>query len=150
MFSLLCQPGWPTRCTRYEYIRRRLSPRKSRCFRYFVNPGGLYGALAAKGFVNIYGHTRNIAELREIPRIITEYHGIPRNTTEYHGIMRNTTEYHGNHEISRNSAEYHGIPRNYAEYHGIPRKPRNITEFRGIPRNYAEYAECCGMTQNDV
>ncbi|CAB0036651.1 unnamed protein product [Trichogramma brassicae] len=73
--SLLCPPGWPIRCTRYKYNlvddfpqasrdvfatlstqvafsvhqpQRRLSPRTSRCFRYFVHLGGLFGCTRYK------------------------------------------------------------------------------------------------------
>ncbi|CAB0041113.1 unnamed protein product [Trichogramma brassicae] len=99
-----------------------------------------------KDSVNIYGHTRNIAELREniaeLREIPTDYHGISRNSAEYHGIAR---KYHG---ISRNSAEYHGIPRgDYAEYHGIPRK---TTEYHGISRNTTELRGIRGMPWNDA
>ncbi|CAB0033089.1 unnamed protein product [Trichogramma brassicae] len=45
LVSLLRPPGWPTRCNTYEYRPgRRLSPRKSNWFRFFVHPGDILGA----------------------------------------------------------------------------------------------------------
>ncbi|CAB0043814.1 unnamed protein product [Trichogramma brassicae] len=45
LVSLLRPPGWPTRCTTYEYRPGDdFLPRKSSCFRYFVHPGDIHGA----------------------------------------------------------------------------------------------------------
>ncbi|CAB0036521.1 unnamed protein product, partial [Trichogramma brassicae] len=45
LVSLLRPPGWPTRCTTYEYRPGDdFLERKSSCFRYFVHPGDIHGA----------------------------------------------------------------------------------------------------------